>query len=158
MIQVKVKKLTNTAILPTKATDGAAGYDLYADADEHMYCHYGKYLLRENETVVFPTGISMAIPKGYVGLIFPRSGKAIKNGLRLANCVGVIDSDYRGEIKVALHLDSMNGKHPHNELEIFPGDRIGQIIFKKYEEADFQVVDELDETERGAGGFGSTGK
>lgn len=157
MIQVKVKKLTNTAILPTKATDGAAGYDLYADADEHMYCHYGKYLLRENETVRFPTGIAMAIPKGYVGLIYPRSGKAINNGLRLANCVGVIDSDYRGEIKVALHLDSMD-RYPYNKFEIAPGDRIGQIIFKKYEEADFQVVDELDETERGAGGFGSTGK
>lgn len=172
MIQVKVKKLSKTAVLPTRATDGAAGYDLYADTtgplvdykdwapDKLSYTEKKVYMLYEGLTVVVPTGIAIAIPKGYVGLVYPRSGRATKNGLRLANSVGVIDSDYRGEVKVALHLDPQfngHGKFKRTEFVVEPGERIAQIVFKKYEEADWLLVDELDETERGSGGFGSTG-
>ena len=170
-----IKKLTETAIIPTRGSDGAAGFDLYADSVE------GKYSSKENEdgeTVIYAaggtncivhTGIAMAIPKGYVGLIFARSGLACKQGLRPANCVGVIDEDYRGEIIVNLYNDMNFAKWAnreshvvHNEFvedvaEFKLHDRVAQIVFVKYENFTMELTDELDNTERGSGGFGSTG-
>lgn len=100
----------------------------------------------------FPTGLQIEVPKGYFGAIFARSGLAAKKGLRPANCVGVIDSDYRGEVKVVLHNDSKEIQY------IKGGDRIAQLIFIKYDTVDFKEVEELEDTDRGEGGFGSTDK
>lgn len=136
-----IKKLTDTAKTPVRATSYAAGFDLYADSLED-----------KNTNLIVHTGIAMEIPSGYVGLIFARSGLACKHGLRPANCVGVIDEDYRGEVIVNLFRD-----HIDDPIIINPGDRVAQIVFVKYEPFEMQVVDELTDTKRGAGGFGSTG-
>ena len=145
-MDLKVKKLHSMALTPTYATDGAAGADLYAciPDDETMN-------IRGGSTVLVGSGVSMVIPEGSVGLVFPRSGWAVKRELSLANCVGVIDSDYRGEIMLALYNRSGFGK------TIKHGDRIGQIVIMPFAKCNFNMVDELPGTERGNGGFGSTG-
>ena len=141
---MKIQLLTTSAKVPTRGSDEAAGYDLYADVQEVT-------AIEPNETKLIPTGISIALPKGTFGGIYARSGLALKQGLRPANCVGIIDSDYRGPVGVALHNDSGVVR------EINPGDRIAQLVIQKYVSEEFEVVDTLDGTERGSGGFGSTG-
>ena len=140
---MNIKKLNEDAIIPTYGSACAAGADLYA-------CE--TVTVSSGQTVLVHTGIAMAIPEGYVGLIYARSGLATKRGLAPANKVGVIDSDYRGEIMVALH------NHGATEQTVDKGERIAQIVFTPYVAADFSVVEELDTTDRGAGGFGSTGR
>ena len=142
---VNIKKLDDKAILPTYGSASAAGADLYALA-------YAPIVIEAGNTVLVHTGISMAIPEGYVGLIYARSGLACKRDLAPANKVGVIDSDYRGEIMVALH------NHGTSPQTVENGERIAQIVFTPYVAATFNVTDELDNTDRGAGGFGSTGR
>lgn len=141
-VQIKVNNLL--AHLPTRGSEYAAGYDLYAATDYDIE-------IAPHQTVKVDTGLSMAIPVGYFGAIFARSGLATKQGLRPANCVGVIDADYRGPIIVALHNDS-------DEHQIIPAkSRIAQIVIMPYLPVIWDPVAELDETERGNGGFGSTG-
>ena len=143
-MEIKIKKLNANAIIPTRGSAGAAGFDLYACTDTVIAISAG-------ETVKIGTGLSIAIPEGFFGAIFARSGLATKKGLRPSNCVGVADEDYRGEYIVALHNDS-------NATQIIePGERIAQLIVLPYLTAQFEEVDSLDETERGSGGFGSTG-
>lgn len=142
---VNIKKLNENAKLPTYGSPFAAGADLYA-------CEGREVTLAAGETRLIHTGIAMEIPDGYVGLIYARSGLATKRGLAPANKVGVIDSDYRGEIMVALYNQS------DKEQTVCDGERIAQMVFTPYVAASFAVVDELDSTERGAGGFGSTGR
>ena len=140
---MNIKKLNENATVPTYGSVSAAGADLYS-------CE--TVTVAPGETVLVHTGIAMAIPDGYVGLIYARSGLATKRGLAPANKVGVIDSDYRGEVMVALH------NHGKVEQPVDAGERIAQIVFTPYVAADFSVVEELDSTDRGAGGFGSTGR
>ena len=147
---MRIKKLHPDAVLPTQGSAVAAGYDLYA-----LYpCD-----LEPGSTYLIHTGLIIEIPEGFWGGIYARSGLATKKGLRPANCVGVIDNDYRGEIMVALHNDSSSIQH------IEAGDRIAQLVFHQHytippdEDGNvWQVVDELSNTTRGEGGFGSTGK
>lgn len=142
--KIEIKKLDERAIIPTYGTEFSAGADIYALLDEPVTINPG-------ETVFIHTGIAIAIPEGLVGLNFARSGMAAKRGLAPANKVGVIDSDYRGEVMVALHN---HGKDPQT---VEHGDRVAQMVFVPYYTADFVEVDELDATVRGEGGFGSTG-
>lgn len=142
---VNIKKLNDKAIIPTYGSEFSAGADLYA-------CEGGDITIAPGETRLIHTGISMAIPCGYVGLIYARSGLASKRGLAPANKVGVIDSDYRGEIMVALY------NHSGEAQTVCDGERIAQMVFTAYMGADFCEVDELDSTQRGEGGFGSTGR
>ncbi|MBR2292826.1 MAG: dUTP diphosphatase [Clostridia bacterium] len=142
--QMNVKKLNEKAILPTYGSAFAAGADLYA-------CEEGEVTVAAGETKLIHTGLAMEIPEGLVGLIYARSGLASKKGLAPANKVGVIDSDYRGEIMVALH------NHGSAPQTVAAGERIAQLVFTPYYTADFTVVDELSDTVRGVGGFGSTG-
>ena len=144
-MQIKIKKVNPNAKIPTRGSDQAAGYDLYACLDTE------KITIPAHQTVKVQTGLSMAIPEGYFGAIFARSGLAAKQGLRPANCVGVIDSDYRGEFMVTLHNDTDEPKTVENH------DRVAQLVVMPYMQIDFNETDSLDETERGAGGFGSTG-
>ena len=144
-MEIRVQKLKETAALPTRGSALAAGYDLYAALDSDV-------VISPHETARIPTGLSMEIPAGYFGGVFARSGLAMKEGLRPANCVGVIDADYRGEIVVALHNDS------ETERIITPGERVAQLIIMPFLEAAFFETDRLSETKRGEGGFGSTGK
>ena len=141
---MKIKRLTETAQLPTRASDGAAGLDLYADVP-------GSIAIYPGETKKIHTGIAVELRPYHVGLVDPRSGLSTKQGLRLANSVGVIDSDYRGEIIVALHNDSQMVQYIEN------GERIAQLVVMQYEHEDAQEVEELSGTQRGSGGFGSTG-
>lgn len=143
-IQISIKKLTSTAKLPTRGSEYAAGYDLYADSDHAV-------TIPAHETVMVNTGLSMAIPDGYFGAIFARSGMAAKRQLRPGNCVGVVDSDYRGPVIVALHNDA------DEDRGIDPYERIAQIVIIPYLGVEFVEADDLGETARGAGGFGSTG-
>lgn len=143
--EAKVKKLDDKAIVPTYGTEFSAGADLYACIDE-------KVTIGENETVMIHTGISVEIPQGYGGFVFARSSLGCKRGLAPANKVGVIDSDYRGEIMVGLH------NHSGKTQEIEPGERVAQMVILPYACARFVLADELEDTERGSGGFGSTGK
>ena len=147
-MEIKVSKTKEHATVPTYATDGAAGADLYACLENQT----DEVWVRGGATTKIGTGICMSIPNGYVGLVFPRSGWAVKRELSLANCVGVIDSDYRGEIQIALYNRSGFGREVKN------GDRIGQIVIIPFMKSVFDVVDQLDDTERGEGGFGSTGQ
>jgi dUTP pyrophosphatase len=141
---MNIKKLNENAKIPTYGSNAAAGADLYA-------CEMGEVAIEPNETKLIHTGIAMEIPEGLVGLIYARSGLASKKGLAPANKVGVIDSDYRGEIMVALH------NHGIEAQTIADGERIAQIVFAPYYAAEFTVVEELNDTARGDGGFGSTG-
>ena len=145
-MKLRIKKLNPNATIPSYGTDYAAGADLYACIDEPVSIRCG-------ETKMIGTGIAMEIPTGYVGLVFARSGLACKKGLAPANKVGVIDSDYRGEIRVALHNHNGFG----DALTVEAGERIAQISIVPYLKAEFDVVDNLEDTERGEGGFGSTG-
>ncbi len=142
--KVEIKKLDERAIIPTYGTEFSAGADLYALLDEPA-------IIAPGETKLIHTGLAMAIPEGLVGLIFARSGMATKRGLAPANKVGVIDSDYRGELMVALHNQGSIPQTVEN------GERIAQMSFIPYYTAEFDLKDELSETVRGAGGFGSTG-
>ena len=144
-MELKIKKLHPKAILPTYGSAGAAGADLYALPEGDPIT------INPGETAFIHTGLSMAIPEGYVGLNFARSGLASKRGLAPANKVGVIDSDYRGELMVALH------NHGDTSQTVQPGDRVAQFLIMPVITADFVEVDSLDETQRGTGGFGSTG-
>lgn len=141
--ELKIKKLDEKAIIPTYGTEYSAGADLYALLDEDLE-------IKPGETVMIGTGLAMAIPTGYAGLIYGRSSLGSKKGLAPANKVGVIDSDYRGEIKVPLFNQS-------KETQIIAkNERIAQIIFTPYLKVNFQETDELNDTTRGTGGFGST--
>ena len=144
-MQIKIKKLRENATVSTRGSASAAGYDLYACLDAPV-------TIAPHATAMIGTGLSVAIPEGYFGAVFARSGLAAKQALRPANCVGVCDSDYRGEYIVALHNDG------EQERTIESGERIAQLVVIPYLSVEFDVVDELDETARGAGGFGSTGK
>ena len=143
--KINIKKLDPNAKTPTYGSEFSAGADLYA-------CEGGEITVKAGETRLIHTGIAIEIPCGYVGLIYARSGLATKRGLAPANKVGVIDSDYRGEIMVALH------NHSGEEQTLCDGERIAQIVFTPYATASFCTVSELDATERGEGGFGSTGR
>lgn len=142
--KVNIKKLDERAVIPTYGTEYSAGADLYAILD-------GDLTIKPNQTEFIKTGLAMEIPYGYVGLIYARSGLACKKGLAPANKVGVIDTDYRGEIMVALH------NHSDKEITITNKERIAQLVIAPYLKADFNQVDSLEDTVRGAGGFGSTG-
>ncbi|MBO4863251.1 MAG: dUTP diphosphatase [Eubacterium sp.] len=144
-VKVNICKLNPDAVIPTYGSDFSAGADLYACLDEPVTIGPG-------ETYLVKTGLSMELPEGYAGLIYARSGLATKKGLAPANKVGVIDSDYRGEIMVSLH------NHSGIEQTIEPKERIAQLIITPYIQGIFETVDKLSETERGAGGFGSTGR
>lgn len=143
--RVNVKKLKEEAIVPTYGTDFAAGADLYACLDESV-------TIAPGETYLVKTGIAMEIPAGYAGLVYARSGLATKKGLAPANKVGVIDADYRGEIMVPLH------NHSKVDAVIEPKERIAQMILTPFLTAQYTVVDELSDTDRGESGFGSTGR
>lgn len=142
---VKLKKLNQNAVIPTYGSPFSAGADLYACLEEAI-------TIRPNETVLVKTGIALEIPEGYAGLIYARSGLASKKGLAPANKVGVVDSDYRGEIMVALHNHSMV------EQQVEPKERIAQLVVTPFLSVSFEEVEELTDTERGSGGFGSTGR
>lgn len=144
-MKLKIKKLNEAAVLPSYGTEYSAGADLYALLDAPITVASG-------ESVLVHTGIAMEIPVGYVGLIFARSGLATKRGLAPSNKVGVIDSDYRGEIMVSLH------NHSSVSATVEPGERIAQLAIVPFLKADFELTDELSDTVRGDGGFGSTGK
>lgn len=144
---MKIMKIYNDAILPTRGSAEAAGYDLYARLKEHETLQ-----ILPHQTTKIGTGIAIECPKGYFAGIFARSGLATKQGLRPANCVGVVDSDYRGEIIVAIHNDSDEIRYIEN------GDRIAQMILIPYIPMTFIETDELSESRRGQNGFGSTGK
>lgn len=145
MTPVKVKKLREDAKLPTYGTASSAGADLYACLDADALT------IAPGETVFVHTGLSLEIPDGLVGLVYARSGLASKRGLAPANKVGVVDSDYRGEIIVSLHNHSLAPQTVEN------GERVAQIVFTPYVTADFVLSDALTDTSRGESGFGSTG-
>jgi dUTP pyrophosphatase len=143
-MNIKYKVLNELAKVPTRGSEYAAGYDLYAATDEPMN-------ILAHTTQLVKTGLAFELPDGYFGAIFARSGLASKKGLRPANCVGVVDSDYRGEVMVALHNDT------DNDVAIDANERIAQLVLIPYVNMTFEEVEELDATTRGEGGFGSTG-
>ena len=143
--KVRVKILREGAVCPSYGSISAAGADLYAALENEI-------VIEPQKTEFIPTGIAMEIPDGFVGLVYARSGLACKKGLAPANKVGVIDSDYRGEIMVALH------NHGSSAVSVLKGDRIAQIVLTPYLTAEFEESDDLSDTERASGGFGSTGK
>ena len=143
-MNIKYKVLNELAKVPTRGSEYAAGYDLYAATDEPMN-------ILAHTTQLVKTGLAFELPDGYFGAIFARSGLASKKGLRPTNCVGVVDSDYRGEVMVALHNDT------DNDVAIDANERIAQLVLIPYVNMTFEEVEELDATTRGEGGFGSTG-
>ena len=145
-MKLQIKRLRPDAKIPTRGSAAAAGDDLYACPDSETVT------IAPHTSQKIGTGIAVAVPDGYFAAIFARSGLAAKEGLRPSNCVGVADSDYRGEYFIALHNDTDTTKTIHK------GDRIAQMVVLPYLSVTFEEVDELDETDRGAGGFGSTGK
>lgn len=140
---MKIKRLDERAVIPKRGSASAAGYDIYSIED---------VLLPAGGTKLIKTGLSMEIPENFFGGVFARSGLAVKEGIRPANCVAVIDADYRGELMVPLHNDSKE------ERRITAGERIAQLVILPFLPVEFEEVDELSETDRGEGGFGSTGK
>lgn len=144
-MKVNIKKLHEDSIIPTRGSKDSAGHDLYAYLEEE------KLEINPGETKLIGTGISIEVPKGYFAGIFARSGIATKRGLRPANCVGVVDSDYRGEVKVALYNDSKEVQF------VEKNERIAQIVILPYLNVDFNETDNLSESDRNQGGFGSTG-
>lgn len=142
-MDLKIKKLAENAVIPTYGSEYAAGADLYS-------CE-GELTFAPGETKMVHTGLAMQIPVGYVGLVYARSGIASKRGLAPANKVGVVDSDYRGEIMVALH------NHSSEPQTIAAGERIAQMVIAPYLTVNYVETDTLDDTDRGTGGFGSTG-
>ena len=143
-MKINIKKLNEKAIIPAYGSAYAAGADLYA-------CIENDVVIKPHETVLIPTGIALELPEGLAGLIYARSGLATKKGLAPANKVGVVDCDYRGEVKVSLH------NHSEIAQTVAVGERVAQLVITPYITAEFVTVDELSETVRGAGGFGSTG-
>ena len=143
-MKINIKKLYADAVIPTRGSIEAAGYDLYAYIDNEI-------IIKSHETIMIGTGISLEIPDGYFGAIYARSGLASKKNLRPANCVGVIDSDYRGEIKIPLFNDS------NLDQTIDKKERVAQIVIMPYLNIEFNEVDELSKTSRDQSGFGSTG-
>ena len=143
-MKLQIKQLKTDINTPKYATTDSAGFDLEATCDQDITIEPG-------ETALIPTGIAMALPKGYEAQVRPRSGLALKNSITVLNTPGTIDADYRGEVGVILI------NHSKENFTVTKGMRIAQIIINKYEKAEIEVVDNLDETERGAGGFGSTG-
>ena len=141
-LSINFRRLQSNAIQPSQGSQWAAGYDLYS-------C--GSYIIEPHTTLKIGTGIAVEIPEGYFGAIFARSGLATKRGLRPANCVGVVDADYRGELIVALHNDT---EYPQDVSE---GERIAQLVIIPHLSVRFVEVDDLSSTKRGEGGFGSTG-
>lgn len=141
---LKMKKFRETAVIPERKTDGSAGYDLCA-------CIDAPYVLEAGETVLLSTGLGAEIPQGFAGMIFTRSGLGIKHGITVTNGVGVIDSDYRGEIHVGLRN---SGKEAYT---VMPNERIAQLVIMPVLLPEIEEVSELSQTERGSGGFGSTG-
>lgn len=141
---IYIKRLKDNAQIPTAGTEYAAGYDLYAATDEIID-------IAPHSTVKIDTGLAMELQTGTFAGIFARSGLATKKGLRPANCVGVVDSDYRGPVIVALHNDT------DEMMSVNPGERIAQMIIMDYRPIEFRITDNLSDTNRGAGGFGSTG-
>ena len=166
-MKIKAKQLSDTAKLPTYGSEKACCMDLYADLSDHCITLNPDVEVRNisgnengpiqrvgiapHSTIKIPTGWAFQPPKGYAGFIYARSGLSTKNGLRPSNCVGVCDEDYSGEYIVAVHNDTDEYQFIH------AGDRIAQLEFRPYEQAEFELVDELDKTERGLAGFGSTG-
>ena len=144
-MQVKIKKLDERAKLPTYGTEYSAGADLYSMEGDTV-------TLKPHETVMVHLGFAIEIPEGYAGLVFARSGLASKRGIAPANKVGVVDSDYRGECMVALH------NHTDSEVTVEGGERIAQLVIVPFLKAEYELAEELSDTQRGAGGFGSTGK
>lgn len=144
-MKLKILRLEHNRILPEYKTDGAAGMDLCAAISEPV-------VLKPLERKLIPTGIKIEIEQGYEAQIRPRSGLSIKHGITLINCVGTIDEDYRGEVCVPVVNLS------NEEYTIMPDERIAQMVMSKYEKAKIEVVTELSDTQRGEGGFGSTGK
>ena len=142
---IRIKRLNEHAVIPTYGTEFSAGADLYACITESI-------TLAPGETRLIHTGLAMEIPVGYAGLVYARSSLAVKRGLAPANKVSVIDSDYRGELMIPLH------NHSSIDQTIEPAERIAQIIFTPYYSACFEETEALDDTARGTGGFGSTGK
>lgn len=145
MTVMRIKKVRENGFVPTYGSAEAAGADLYACLEEDVTIQPGK-------TVFIPTGIAMEVPRGYAGLIYARSSMGTKRGLAPANKVGVIDSDYRGEVMVALH------NHGNAEQVVAHGERIAQLLITPVLAPSFELAESLDDTARGAGGFGSTGK
>lgn len=143
-MKINVKKLNEKAIMPTYGSEYAAGADLYACIDSEV-------TVAPHATVMIPTGIALELPVGYAGFIYARSGLASKRNLAPANKVGVVDCDYRGEVKVALH------NHGETAQTVAVGERVAQLVVAPYITAQFVEADELSDTVRGAGGFGSTG-
>ncbi len=144
-LNVRFRRVSELAHFPTRGSSAAAGYDLYAALAEPVH-------ILPHTTVSIDTGLQFEIPEGYFAAIFARSGIAAREGLRPANCVGVCDSDYRGNYIVALHNDS------DTERIVTPGERIAQMVVLPYLSVRFEETDQLSDTERGAGGFGSTGR
>lgn len=144
-MDVRFKRLNDLAKIPTRGSKFSAGYDLYAATDKDIQ-------IPPHSTVKIGTGLAMDLPNGYFGAIVARSGIATKRGLRPANALGVCDEDYKGEYIVALHNDTTETK------TVQAGERIAQLILLPYQTIDFKEVDELHDTERGIGGFGSTGE
>ena len=142
---IKFKKLNKNAIIPEYKTDLSAGFDLNVLLEE------GEYTLKKGEIKLFKTGLAMSLPKGYEAQVRSRSGLSLKNGVIVLNAPGTIDADYRGEVGIIL----INCGSEDYKVE--NGARIAQMVIAKYEKADIEIVDELDETDRGTGGFGSTG-
>ncbi len=142
--EVRIKKLDERATIPSYGSKFSAGVDLYAVLDDDL-------VIKSGETILVKTGLAMEIPVGYAGMIFARSGLATKKGLAPANKVGVVDSDYRGEVMVALH------NHSNMNQTISHGERVAQMVIMPFYKAEFNVVEELSDTDRGIGGFGSTG-
>ena len=144
-MNIKITKLNKNAIIPTRGSNEAAGMDLYA-------CMSSPIIIAPHDTVKISTGIAMGIPDGYFGGVFARSGLATKQGLRPSNCCGVIDSDYRGDIIVALHNDT------NTPQTIQPMERVAQLIIMPYLPIEFEEVEALSDTERGDKGFGDSGR
>lgn len=145
MVKINFRKIDDNAKVPTRGSNEAAGYDLYADVNDIIE-------IKPHCTVKIGTGLAMEIPDGYFGAIFARSGLATKEGLRPSNCVGVCDQDFRGEIIVALHNDCDTSRF------VTPNERIAQLVIIPYLEVEFNEVYKLNTTSRGDGGFGSTGR
>lgn len=146
-MNVKIKRLHPSAIVPTYGTSGAACFDLYA-----IEVHQCGHVVSDGVPITFRTGLAFEVPQGHVMLVYSRSGHGFKHGVRLSNCTGIIDSDYRGELMVKLHNDS------DEPFMVNKGDRIAQAMIVPVNQVSFDVVDELSDTERGEGRFGSTGK
>jgi dUTP pyrophosphatase len=142
-LEILVTKLDNDAVIPTYAKPGDAGADLYSISD---------LVLSPGERALVKTGIAIALPNGYVGLVHPRSGLGLKNGISVVNTPGTIDAGYRGEIGVVLINHDL-----HESFQVKKGDRIAQLVVQKVENAQFKMVNQLPESERAAGGYGSTG-